>query len=54
LLDKFNISHDADTANIVYTVIAIAYGGKFVGYLTISDSIKVDAKAAVENCVKWV
>lgn len=52
LLDKFNISHDADTANIVYTVIAIAYGGKFVGYITISDSIKVDAKVAVEKLHK--
>lgn len=54
LLDKFNISHDADTANIVYTVIAIAYGGKFAGYITISDSIKVDAKAAVDKLRKWV
>ncbi|KIC00606.1 heavy metal translocating P-type ATPase [Flavobacterium sp. PL02] len=49
LLDKFNISHDADTANIVYTVIAIAYDGKFVGYLTISDSIKADAKIAIDK-----
>ncbi|MDM1049251.1 heavy metal translocating P-type ATPase [Sphingobacterium hotanense] len=49
LLDKFNINHDADTANIVYTVIAIAYGGKFVGYLTISDSIKVDAKITIDK-----
>ena len=49
LLDKFNINHDADTANIVYTVIAIAYGGKFVVYLTISDSIKVDAKITIDK-----
>ncbi|MNK23678.1 Zinc-transporting ATPase [compost metagenome] len=49
LLDKFNISHDANTSNIVYTVIAISYKGKFAGYLTISDSIKVDAKAAVDK-----
>lgn len=49
LLDKFNISHDADTATIVYTVIAIAYDQKFVGYLTISDSIKVDAKIAIDK-----
>lgn len=52
LLDKFNISHDANTANIVYTVIAIAYGGQFAGYLTISDSIKVDSKIAVDNLHK--
>jgi Cd2+/Zn2+-exporting ATPase len=29
-----------------------AYGGKFVGYLTISDSIKVDAKIAVDKLRK--
>lgn len=52
LLDKFNISHDANTANIVYTVIAVAYGGQFAGYLTISDSIKVDSKIAVDNLHK--
>ena len=49
LLDKFNIIHDVDTTNIIYTVIAIAYDRKFAGYITISDSIKVDAKAAVKK-----
>lgn len=52
LLDKFNIAHDADTASIVYTVIAIAYDAKFVGYLTISDRIKVDAKSAIDRLHK--
>ncbi|MCV9934111.1 heavy metal translocating P-type ATPase [Flavobacterium sp. LS1R47] len=49
LLDKFNISYDVDTANIVYTVIAISYDKKFAGYLTISDSIKADAKIAIDK-----
>ncbi|KFF15047.1 heavy metal translocating P-type ATPase [Flavobacterium hydatis] len=49
LLDKFNISYDANTTDIVYTVIAISYDRKFAGYLTISDSIKADAKMAIDK-----
>ncbi|RYF24492.1 MAG: cadmium-translocating P-type ATPase [Flavobacteriales bacterium] len=49
LLDKFNVSYDIDLTSIVYTVIAIAYGGKFVGYITIADSIKADAKITIEK-----
>ncbi len=47
LLDKFNISYDIDPKAIVYTTIAIAYEGKFAGYLTIADEIKEDAKETV-------
>ncbi|WP_419869026.1 heavy metal translocating P-type ATPase [Chryseobacterium sp. CT-SW4] len=49
LLDKFNITYDIKTDNIVYTLIAVAYGGKFVGYLTIADSIKPDAQATIDK-----
>lgn len=49
LLDKFNISYDIDPSSIVYTVIAIAYDGKFAGYLTIADRIKADAKQTIEK-----
>lgn len=49
LLDKFNISYNANTNNIVYTVIAISYDRKYAGYLTISDSIKEDAKKAIDK-----
>jgi Cd2+/Zn2+-exporting ATPase len=49
LMDKFNISYDIDPATIVYTVIAIAYDTKFVGYLTIADEIKEDAQDAVNK-----
>ncbi len=44
LMDKFSISYDIDPTSIVYTLIAIAYDKKFVGYLTIADSIKEDAQ----------
>lgn len=49
LMDKFNIKYDLDPSSIVYTVITIAYGGKFAGYLTIADSIKTDSKETVEK-----
>ena len=44
LMDKFSISYDIDPTSIVYTLIAVAYDKKFVGYLTIADSIKEDAQ----------
>lgn len=47
LLDKFNLSYDIDPPTIVYTTIAIAFDRKFVGYLTIADEIKEDAKETV-------
>ena len=49
LMDKFSIKYDIDPASIVYTLIAIAYEKKFVGYLTIADSIKEDAQEAVDK-----
>ncbi|WP_336962782.1 heavy metal translocating P-type ATPase [Chryseobacterium contaminans] len=52
LMDKFNISYDINHANIVYTVIAVAYDKKFAGYITIADSIKADAKETVDNLHK--
>lgn len=52
LMDKFNISYDINHANIVYTLIAVAYDKKFAGYITIADSIKADAKETVDNLHK--
>lgn len=49
LMDKFDIPYDVNTDELVYTVIAIAYGNKFVGYLTIADEIKEDAQEAVNK-----
>ena len=49
LMDKFNIKYDIDPSTIVYTLIAVAYDKKFVGYLTIADSIKEDAQDAVNK-----
>lgn len=49
LMDKFNITYNIDPSTIVYTLIAIAYDKKFVGYLTIADTIKDDAQEAVNK-----
>jgi len=49
LMDKFSIAYDIDPASIVYTTIAIAYDGKFAGYLTIADEIKEDAQETVSK-----
>jgi len=49
LMDKYDIAHDVDFGSIVYTIIAIAYDRKFIGYLTIADNIKEDAHLAVDK-----
>ncbi|RZJ48168.1 MAG: cadmium-translocating P-type ATPase [Chryseobacterium sp.] len=49
LLEKFNIQFDFKPENIVYTLIAVAYDKKFVGYLTIADSIKADAQFTIDK-----
>lgn len=49
LMDKFNINYDLDPTTIVYTLIAIAYDGKFAGYITIADSIKEDAQLTIDK-----
>ena len=49
LMDKYSIAYDIDPASIVYTTIAIAYDKKFVGHITIADSIKDDAKLTIDR-----
>ncbi|WP_370899399.1 heavy metal translocating P-type ATPase [Chryseobacterium gossypii] len=49
LLDKSGISYDINPEKIVYTLIAVAYDKKFAGYLVIADSIKPDARAAIDE-----
>ncbi len=47
LMDKFEIQYNIDPNSIVYTTIAVAYDNIFVGYITIADSIKEDAKQTI-------
>ena len=48
LMDRFKIAYATDPDSIVYTLIAVAYDHKYVGYLTIADSIKEDAKTTID------
>lgn len=49
LMDKFQIQYDINPNDIVETLIAIAYEGKFAGYITIADSIKQDAADTIRK-----
>ncbi|MDC8106368.1 cadmium-translocating P-type ATPase [Chryseobacterium sp. B21-037] len=49
MMDRFNIQYDINPDNIVYTLIAVAYDNKFVGYLTIADTIKNDAQLTINK-----
>ncbi len=47
LMNKYAVSHDIDASSIVYTTVAFAYDGEFVGYLTIADKIKADSEQTI-------
>ena len=49
LMDKFSITYNMQPDDIFYTVIAVAYDKRFVGYLTIADSIKEDSQIAINK-----
>jgi Cd2+/Zn2+-exporting ATPase len=49
LMDKSGIQYDVDPSSIVYTTIAVAYDNKFVGYITIADSIKEDSRETINQ-----
>lgn len=52
LMDKFSIQYQVNHSAISDTLIAIAYGGQFAGYLSISDQLKPDAIKAVAELKK--
>lgn len=49
LLDKYNISYNTNAAKIVYTTLAVAFDKKYVGYITIADTIKEDAANTIQQ-----
>ena len=49
LLSLHNVAFDIEHASIMNTVIAIAFDGKFIGYITISDNIKPFAAVAIQK-----
>lgn len=49
LMDKFSIPYDMNPHDIVETLIAVAYEGRFAGYITIADRMKEDAAVTVQK-----
>lgn len=49
LLKKYNISYPNVVDEIVETTVVMAVDGRYVGYVTIADELKEDAKAAVTS-----
>ncbi len=49
LMDKFEIPYHIDGQNEAYTLIAVAYDHHFAGYFTIADTVKPDAKTAIDQ-----
>lgn len=49
LLQKFNIPYGTEIDQIVESIVLTAIDGKFVGYVTIADEIKTDAKQAISE-----
>lgn len=47
LLEKFNVSFDEKLNSNTETIVVIAINKIFAGYITIADTIKVDAKKAI-------
>ncbi len=48
LLDKFNIPFDKQLNNLTDTMVLVAVDGKYAGYITIADTVKEDAVAAIK------
>lgn len=48
LLDKFNIPFDNQLNNLTDTMVLVAVDGKYAGYITIADTLKEDAEAAIK------
>lgn len=48
LLRKFHIPYDEQIDAIVETIVLVAIDGRYAGYITIADQVKVDARKAVD------
>jgi len=47
ILDKFKVTFDEQLKSIVNTTVFVAFDGQYAGYITIADTIKEDADAAI-------
>jgi Cd2+/Zn2+-exporting ATPase len=49
LLTKFNVAYPAEIDQLVDSIVVVAVGGQYAGYLTVADEIKEDAAQAVRE-----
>ena len=49
LIQKYNISYDANIDNLVETIVVVSIDNKFAGYVLIADEIKKDAKDTIQQ-----
>ena len=49
LLKKFNISYPEEINTIVDSIVLVAMNEVFIGYITVSDEVKEDARLAVDS-----
>lgn len=49
LFSKFQIEYPPELLSITDTIVVCAIGNKYAGYLLLSDSLKEDAKIAIQN-----
>ena len=49
LLSKFQIEYPPELLSITDTIVVCAIGNKYAGYMLLSDSLKEDAKIAIQN-----
>ncbi|WP_210521865.1 heavy metal translocating P-type ATPase [Hymenobacter terricola] len=49
LLTKFNVAYPAEIDQLVDSIVVVAVGNQYAGYLTVADEIKEDAAQAVQE-----
>ncbi len=49
LLSKFQIEYPPELLSVTDTIVVCAIGNKYAGYLLLSDSLKEDARIAIQN-----
>jgi len=49
LIQKYNISYDANIDNLVETIVVVSIDNKFAGYVLIADEIKKDARDTIQQ-----
>lgn len=53
LLDKFNIDYPSAIHKLIDVVVLMAIDGKYVGYVTVADELKEDAKESILELKKF-